>query len=1098
MAPIQDSICSRRLIMSVLLLLHTISGFAQSRSILRLPNGPQSVQMIFDSIEVQDSVLICYNKDQLNVKRMVNIPPNSTTDKALNLCLAPAGMTYEQIGNQIRVWPKQAAPPVQATPSQDTVRKHVLTIAVSTPEGENLERVSIDPHGYGSMTMTDSRGLAVVTTQTLPVHITLTHTNMQPVDVYLLTEGYHSYKMHTIITPLEEATLGYKKDKKALCTDNRSDISGQKLEFVSGATLQMILEGQVSGLQVIQPSGINSASLYLNIRGQASIFNGRSPLYVIDDVPLSCGDQSLSNFPVPWSGGSLSPFSFIAVADIVHIQILKDADATSIYGSRGANGVILISTRRGQAGKPRFNLQLSEGISQVAKILPLMNTHEYLSMRREAFRNDNVTMTDTNAPDLLDWDTTRYTNWGKYFLGGLGKVLNVQSSVSGGNNLYTYLFGLSYLRETSLFPTNPIHQRINPYVNFNYEPSDSKLRIQFFGLFAGDINNQFLTGDPTKLQFLAPNAPALQDAQGNLVFRSKNAPFANPLSLLEQTYRARSYNILTSGHVSYQFCRELTLKLALGYNKLKVDEYGQVPISTQDPSTHPTGSSDFAWTHYTGNIVEPQLEFIKKYRQLQLTVLGGYSWQKESGGFKSIIAQGFTSDSWLKKPSLAPYTDSSQASSSYNYQAEFGRVNLNWADTYILNFTGRRDGSSRFGSNEKFGLFGAGAFAWIFTNESFAKGLRFLSYGKFRVSYGVTGNDQIGSHSIDTWAPAGTPVYQNIPGFSTSQVGSGLTYEVIRKTDISMELGFNKNRILFTLSYYQNRSSNQLLPAGYPTAGDSIVYNNENHVVLENRGWEMELTAKLIRGKNFDWSLSLNGTLPQSKLLSFPGLDVSPFARDLIVGHSINTLRGYRNLGVDKTTGLYQFQDLNHDGRISDSDRTILGKLDLTAFGGIENTFRYKDFLLSFLFDFRKGIVPDYQIAYYFYNPPGSRVGGDFSNAPKDFTNHWSKQDDVARFQRPSTGTLGPTSGVAEAISRITQSNALLSDASMIRLRKVSIAYHVSQDLLDKTPLVAATIYFMAQNLVSFSPNKGLSSEIQSATILPPLRVFEVGIRVSI
>ncbi len=1096
MASLQICVSSRRMIMPVLLLMHSIAGFAQFPSILRLPHGPLPVQSVFYCIEAQDSVYISYNKDQLDVKRMVHIPPNSSSDKALNLCLTPAGMTYEHIDNQIRVR-KLISPAIEATPVKDTVKKHVLTIAVSTPEGENLERVSVDPHGYGRMTMTNARGLATITTSILPVHITLTCTNRQPVDVYLYTDGYYGYKMHTVSTVLEEATIGYKKEKKALCTDSRSDVSRQKLEFVSGATLQMILEGQVSGLQVIQPSGFNSASLYLNIRGQASLFNGRSPLYIIDDMPLSSGDQSLSNFPVPWSGGSLSPFSFIAVADIAHIQILKDADATSIYGSRGANGVVLITTRRGQAGKATFGLQVSDGVSQVAKILALMNTKEYLAMRREAFRNDNATMTDGNAPDLLDWDTTRYTNWGKWFLGGAGNILNVLPSVSGGNNTYTYLFGLSYLRETSLFPTHPVHQRINPYINFNYEPANSKFRMQLFGLFAGDINNQFLTGDPTKLQFLAPDAPAMQDSQGKMIFWSKNAPFANPLSLLKQTYQARSYNILTSAHISYQIYRELVLNLTLGYNRIQVNEYGQIPISTQDPSSHPTGSSDFSWTHYTGNIVEPQLEFIKRYGQLQLTLLGGFSWQKESGRFHSIIARGFTSDSWLRTPSLAPYTNPNQASSSYNYQAEFGRVNLNWSDTYILNFTGRRDGSSRFEPNEKFGLFGAGAFAWIFTNESFAKALPFLSYGKFRVSYGVTGNDQIGAHSIDTWAPAGTPVYQNIPGFSTSQVSSGLTYEVIRKTDVSTELGFNKNQILFTLSYYQNRSSNQLLPAGYPTASDSITYKNEKHVVLENRGWETELTAKLISGKNFDWSLSLNGTLPQNKLVSFPGLDRSPFARDLTVGRSINTLRGYRNSGVDKTTGLYQFQDLNHDGNINDSDRTILGKLDIIGYAGIENSFRHKDFQLSFLFDFRKGIDPNYLIAYYITNPPGSRVGGDFSNAPKSFTDRWTKQGETARFQKVSTGATGPTSGVAEAISRITQSDALLSDASTIRLRKVSLAYHISQSLLEKTPLAAGTIYFIAQNLVSFGP-KGLTSEIQNPAVLQPQRVFELGIRVSI
>jgi hypothetical protein len=264
--------------------------------------------------------------------------------------------------------------------------------------------------------------------------------------------------------------------------------------------------------------------------------------------------------------------------------------------------------------------------------------------------------------------------------------------------------------------------------------------------------------------------------------------------------------------------------------------------------------------------------------------------------------------------------------------------------------------------------------------------------------------------------------------------------------------------------------------------------------VLENKGWEFDLTAKLIANKNFGWSLSLNGTLPSNHLVSYSPPPQMPNQKKFLVGQSLNVVQALRYLGVNKTTGIYQFQDLNHDGNITqEADKTIVGKLDVTAFGGLENTFRYKDFQVTFLFDARKKTGFNYQSALYTDMPPGTLQAGMYNNTITALNNRWQKQYDQSTFQRVTTDT---STLAGKAIANYISSSAMLTDASFIRLRKLSIAYHLPASLMAKTPLTAATVSLMAQNLFSITPYKGADGEIQNAEILPTLRTVELGIHI--
>jgi TonB-dependent starch-binding outer membrane protein SusC len=435
----------------------------------------------------------------------------------------------------------------------------------------------------------------------------------------------------------------------------------------------------------------------------------------------------------------------------------------------------------------------------------------------------------------------------------------------------------------------------------------------------------------------------------------------------------------------------------------------------------------------------------------------------------------------------------STINSVYKYNAVFGRINYNYRDKYIVNLTARRDGSSRFGSENQFHNFGSAAIAWLFSNEKFVKNIPFLSFGKLRASYGTTGNDQIGDYQFmnlyQTVTNIRTP-YRGITGIQpTGLPNPYLEWEETRKLQMGIDLSFFTEKVIIAVNYFRNRSSNQLLSYNLPrTTGFSNIVAFNFPATVQNSGWEFAFNSVNVTTKDFKWNMGINLTLPKNKLIAFPNLSTSSYVSDLVIGKPITLAVLYHYLQVDPSIGLYQFvgkDDMPTSSPDFSTDRMQTKNTSPEFFGGIQNSFYYKGFELDFLFQFVKQIGPNYM----FGNIPGQG----FTNQPIYVLNRWKKAGDEADIQKYSTGSdVNPLLAYLGIIS----SDAAYSDASYIRLKNLSLSWQLPVKWQKKIHLRNSKVFVQGQNLITITNYKGLDPETKSSTTLPPLRVLSAGVTV--
>jgi len=856
------------------------------------------------------------------------------------------------------------------------------------------------------------------------------------------------------------------------------------------STVPTMLEGEVPGVLTTASSGIPGSYTSVSVRGQASILNGNEPFYVVDGVPRAAGNVNVSYLASGLAGKSQSPWSYVSPADIERIDVLRDGDATAIYGSRGANGVILITTKRWKAGLPKWDVALSTGTSMVQKQPAFLNTREYLALRREALRNSGLAANDSTAPDLAGPDTLRNFDWGKWLLGRVAQSSNVRLAVSGGGRMNNYTLGIEYLKEGTPFPTEPAHDRFSGHFNFNHRSRDRRFLLQTSGLAGWDANHEFITFDPTMFRTTAPDAPPVLDQSGQLNF-PPNLPFNNPLSQIRQPYEALSDNYLFSAFGSYALSDHLGFKTTVGLNHIRSREFGEMPLASQDPLLDPTAMGFFSTTRFDSRIFEPQLEYSRRYGALSASWLAGVSIQRWDQHANARTDTGYASDAALLHHEYATPIDTSSLDAHETYTGLFANLNGNYCDRYILNVTARRDGSTRFPAGSRSANFGSAAFAWVFTDAAFIRRwFPYVSYGKIKVSEGVTGSNEIGDRSIGFVAGTSIQSFQTIPGLYPSTPTS-MGYERTYKSELSLNLGFLQNRILFNATAYRHRSGNELQGMGLMTRVGA--HSASLPVVLENSGYELSLSATIADKNYFGWDVAVNWTIPRNKLVSFPMLANSSYAGRLVVGQSINVLRGYVYKGVSQQSGLDSFADLNGDGRITDADQRVVGKFDVTGFGGFSNTIRWRQFQFQVLVDARVATGLNYLAPIFANNTPGSLNAGLSSNVPRVLLDHWRQPGDKATYQRLYAGFNAAADSTMQLYLR---SSALLANTSFLRLRKVSFVYDLPSARVAAMHLSALSFFLDAQNLFTLSPYKA-DPEIQSVLTMPPMRTVEVGIRLT-
>jgi TonB-linked SusC/RagA family outer membrane protein len=965
-------------------------------------------------------------------------------------------------------------------------------ISGTITDGNNpLPGVTISIKGQQKTVISDFDGKFTIMASPTDILI-FTYMGFKTLTIPVAGQSIINIKMQEDATALQEVKInaGYYSVKESERTGSIAKITSKDIEKQPVNNPLAAMQGRMTGVNITQATGTPGGGFDIQIRGVNSIrTEGNAPLYVVDGVPYSSQSLGFSSASSGILAGTTSPLNGINPSDLESIEVLKDADATAIYGSRGANGVVLITTKKGKEGKTRFNLNTYSGFGKLTRTMDLMHTEQYLSMRREAFSNDGITVYPANAYDVNGkWDQTRYTDWQKELIGGTAETNNIQATISGGSSGTQYLVSGTMHKETTVFPGDAHYGKGAVHTSLTHSTEDGRFKINFSANYTADKSILPPSDLTYKAAVLAPNAPTLYDANGNLNW--ENNTWSNPLASLNGRYTANTATLIANTVLSYQLLQGLELKTSLGYTDNRVEESRINPSTMYNPAfgfgserstLYVNNASSHSWT------IEPQLNWLKKVGNGEINVLVGATFQDQKSSQLAQTGSGFPSNGLIYNLAAASRLNiASNQFSEYKYQAFFGRINYNWKSKYIINATGRRDGSSRFGPGNRFANFGAVGGAWVFSKEAFINNNSFLSFGKLRASYGTSGNDQIGDYQfLDTYDVTGNN-YNGVIGVQPSRLfNPDFGWETNKKLEVAIELGFLNDRIFLTAAYYRNRSSNQLV--GIPLAGttgfSSIQANLD--ATVQNTGLELELRTVQFRRKNFNWTSNLNLTLPKNKLLEFPNLEGSSYANRYVIGQSISIQKVYQYTGINPQTGLYTFKDYNDDGQISSpNDQQWIEDTAPKWYGGFANQWSYKNWAMDFLFQFVKQKARNY-----LYN---TSWAGDMVNQPVAIGNHWPVNGSTSETQLYTTGENGEA---LDAWSRYSNSNATISDGSYIRLKSISLSYTIPT---KGSQINTARIYLQAQNLLTFTHYKGADPENQSSFFIPPLRQITLGIQLGL
>ena len=862
------------------------------------------------------------------------------------------------------------------------------------------------------------------------------------------------------ITALDEVQInaGYYNTTRRESTGNISRLTAEEIELQPVVSPLLALQGRMAGVEIIPGGDRPGAAPTVRIRGRNSLREeGNYPLYIVDGVPVNSIPIE-SNSLLGTTG--IDPLKTLNLSNIQSIEVLKDADATAIYGSRGANGVVLITTKQGNYAEKGLNISAYTGASWMPGRVNLLNTEQYLEIRRKAFENDDLEPSEYDAYDLVLWDQNRFTDWQDFFFGGTSQVRDVNLSANGGNKNTSFRLSGSFHKQGTIYRGDNDYRKFTGGFNLNHYSPNEKLQLGFSMNYGLDDNSLQGNRDLSTVVFeLPPNAPEVFNEDGSLNWNEwSEAGIDNPLAGYFNSSKITSHNLIADLSVIYRIVPGLKFKTNLGYNYFEGKEFLKRPKRSYDPATWEfiSHSSSQLENSFNSWIVEPQLIYDLSFGIASLNTIIGASVQEKKSFQSGVTGEGYVTESIIGDLSAADkLLYGTSAESEYHYAAVFGRIGLNWEEKLFLNLTGRRDGSSRFGPGKRLANFWAIGGAWIFAEEGISNSNDFLSFGKIRTSYGTSGSDQIGDYMY-------MDAYEATLGqggvYPTQLYNPDYSWEVNKKLEAAIDLGFLKDRLNLSFSWYRNRSSNQLVGFPLPAiTGFSSVQANLPATV-ENKGFEVEVSSTNFRSKNFSWGTFFNLTIPKNELISYPGIEQSSYANVYKVGHPLSISLLYQYEGVDPERGLYTVADVNNDENLDYNDRIVIQYFGKQFYGGISNNLSYKNLSLQVLMDFtkQKGYFDLFE-----YGDLGNQASIDFIEL-----------EESGDYQR-----ISQSYEASEAFSNVLFSNLPVVDASYLRLRSLSFAYDFPSSFMVPIGLSNAKIFLNGQNLYTITKFKGLDPE---------------------
>ena len=886
--------------------------------------------------------------------------------------------------------------------------------------------------------------------------------------------------------------IAYGSVSKRLNTATVSTLTAEVLEQQPVNNVLNALNGRLSGVRVNSTAGgIAGAGISVKVRGDNSFgFFGSSsgdPLYVIDGIPQASGtryDSQNANSNIKGINGATNMFNILNMEDVEQIDVLKDADATAIYGARGANGVVVITTKKGKSGRIKINVDLNAGAGKVGHYIPMMNTQQYLELRREAFKNEGITPTAENAPDLMSWDPNAYTDFQRELLGGTAAMQTANLSASGGSDLVNYYVGLNYRKEGTVIAKNQHVNRIGGLINLGFSSANRRFNAQISTNYAVEKSDMASNPFYIEMIYLPPNF-SLYNADGSLNW---NNNFDNPMASFLSGYKADNAFLSANTNLSYKVTTGLTLRATAGYTLNRLENSFRIPAASNNPIAPKASWAWFADSPNSNYTIEPQVEYTAMTGPGKLTALLGGTFSEAISKYTKMKGENYTYDSQLSNIEGAGLVTTEFDYQKYHYASLFARLNYDIQNKYLLNLTYRNDASSRFGTNNRLANFGAVGAAWLFSEEKWIKeSIPFLSFGKLKMSYGTTGNDRIDNYRyLRSYSPGLYP-YQNVSTLKPSSAANpDLKWESTKKAELSLSLGFLKDRILFNGNLYRNRSSNMLnYTALASQSGGGGLISNLNAVV-QNKGLELELNTKNIIKGDFSWNSSFNISFERNVLLSFEDKDRAAFGAYYVVGESIDAFiyrSKFKFNGIDPATGAPTYADLDGKPGMGADDQYIAG-LGRPFYGGLNNSFSYKGFGLDVFFKFEnsRGLLN--------ISPYGIAPGG-LMNQNQSVLDRWKQAGDTGtRWPLAVTGA-----GSASApYGLLPSSDFTWGNTSYIKLKSVNLSYNLPKRWLEKAGLQQVKLSLQGLNLFSITKNKYVLDPEFGPNTYPGLRTWMFGI----
>lgn len=1097
------------------------SGFAQLITINR-----KNVQLksVLKEIRRQSGFDFFYDGKIITEDQRIDINiQNVTIDEALQNTFEGLNFIYEIEGKKIAIKKKPAPSLIEKVKSFfDNIN---ISGIITNENGIPLNGATIKVKGSKILTKTNTEGAFTLNGVDENAKLIISFMGYEDMEVKAI-KNLGIIKLKLSNNPLDEIrVVAYGTESKRFSVSSISTVSADVIEKQPITNPLLALQGQAPGLTISATSGIPGSQVLVQVRGQNTLNLNSSvnapkpydqPLFIVDGVPFASQNQNVSQFASMVAAQrtadgispsiGISPFSNINPADIESISILKDADATSIYGTQGSNGVILITTKKGKAGATNFDVNVNTNVNSVGRPVELLNTQQYLQLRRDAYAADGATPSsdpaDYNnyAPDLTIFDQNKYTNWQKLIYGQNTTNTDVHASLSGGSVNNTFIISTGFNRSTYNYPGDFADQRFTLHSNQRHISKNDRLSVSLTTDFGYGQNNSAGFGG-ARDAILSPNLPDLLDASGKLLWTYKGVDLTSQqfyASLLKPT-KLHNYNFNAAFNISYKLLEGLTISANIGYNRNNTNENSIEPGVAQNPA-YLSRQSNFSDITFQTINVEPQINYSKTIGKGILSAILGATYKKNNNSSRYVTGYGYSNDNFLGSINGASSVLANDDATLYRYNAGFARINYIYDQRFILNLTGRRDGSSNFGPGRQFGNFGAVGAGWIFSEENIVKKLLpVLSYGKISGSYGTSGSDGVQAYQYQAlYKPIPfIPPFQGIaPSSPYNLYNPDYSWALKKSLNIGLDLGFFNNRLLLNATYYRNREGNQLVNYPLPIqSGISSVLGNLDAVV-QNEGPEFSITSTNVQNKDFSWRTTFNLSFNRNKLLSFPNLAFSSYSSAYAIGEPTSVVYGYKYKGVNPTTGLFEYYTKN--GEVTSNptyglateggDQVAISDQQIKYMGGFGNTFSYKQFSLYIFCQFSSQNARNYLSEVY-----GSSLIGLMYNQPLEvLNNYWKEPGDIAQLQR--LGSSYSSISTSSALS-FAQSSGVYSDVTYLRVKTASLSYQLPVALINKVRIKGGSVFMNAQNLLTFTNNKvGDPEQPGTFSSFPMQRILAFGL----